>query len=640
MQAFVTNFYLSNFLTMKYVISFSYNAIPLGAKKSKTYSLHNIYRKIIYLLLFVFVNNVAAQSLIEWNIDLSKKYQQGTPIKISVQGVKPETLKLNFVTEGFGVYKKVPITQLIKNLKAFDKNGKQLSINYIAPSSYRIENANRMAYLQYNLQNIGLSSNQYQAALSQVQLPDFAILNAIGAWGYFDGYENAKCIVKVQKPPKLVGSSGLVMQRGNSIDVFEAANFEQLYESTLFYASPDTASFVLRGTRFGVYYQSLNNRITSKELSNWLQPVVDGVGEMLGSFPVSSYNFQLLFVSNQDTTIKIKHYGGRLGGAAAFVVLPDMANKTQLKKVVQRIATHELLHLLLPYSLRSNNTPALVYNHQNTSPHTWLYEGATEYLSLLVLLRSNVISEKDFWADIARKIDSAEHYPPVSLWQLSSHLTKNRYQRVYNMVYSKGALTAMALDVEINRQSGGKNDLIKVLLQLANSYGHSKYFDDKQWLNEFIGFTSPQTEQFWQRYIKQKCHSCNNEWLSMLGKQYYTTHKEVVGSFGVLGWFPDYKLGKMQLVRVGENTLGLKNGDVLLSINGNDVTTGNYVVWQDLLFRPQPKQLINVQIERQKQLIELSTIAEPFVRTRKKVIVDVESNKEQTNELKNWVLNR
>lgn len=625
---------------MKSIINFSYISMSLKDRKNKNYLLYIVCKKTICLLLFIFVNNVSAQSVIEWNIDLSKKYQQGTPVKISMRGIKTETLKLNFITQGFGEYKKIPITQLIKNLKAFDKNGKQLAINYIAPSSYRIENANRMVYLQYNLQSILLSSNQYQAALSQVQLPNFAILNAIGAWGYFDGYETAKCIVKVQKPTKLVGSSGLVMQRGNSVDVFEAANFEQLYESTLFYGSPDTVSFVVRGTRFGVHYQSLNNYVNSKELSNWLQPVVDGVGEMLGSFPVSNYDFQLLFVSNQDTTIKIKHYGGRLGGAAAFVVLPEMANKTQLKKVVQRIATHELLHLLLPYSLRSNNTPALVYNHQNTSPHTWLYEGATEYLSLLVLLRSNVISEKDFWADIARKIDQSEHYPPMPLWQLSSHLTKNKYQRVYNVVYSKGALTAMALDVELNRQSGGENDLISVLLQLANSYGHNKYFDDKQWLSEFIGLTSPQIEQFWQRYIKQKCHSCNNEWLSMLGKQYYTTHKEVVGSLGVLGWFPDYKLGKMKLVRVGENTLGVKNGDVLLSINGNDVTTGNYVVWQELLFRPEPTQLIKVKVERQKQLIELSAISQPFVRTQKKVIVDVESNKEQMKKLRNWVLNK
>lgn len=201
---------------MKYIINFIYILMSLKDKENKIYLLCIVCKKTICLLLFIFVNNVAAQSLIEWNIDLSKKYQQGTPIKISVQGVKTETLKLNFVTEGFGVYKKVPITQLIKNLRAFDKNGKQLAINYIAPSSYRIENANVMAYLQYNLQNIELSSNQYQAALSQVQLPNFAILNAIGAWGYFDGYENAKCIVKVQKPPKLVGSSGLVMQRGNS----------------------------------------------------------------------------------------------------------------------------------------------------------------------------------------------------------------------------------------------------------------------------------------------------------------------------------------------------------------------------------------------------------------------------------------
>jgi predicted metalloprotease with PDZ domain len=94
------------------------------------------------------------------------------------------------------------------------------------------------------------------------------------------------------------------------------------------------------------------------------------------------------------------------------------------------------------------------------------------------------------------------------------------------------------------------------------------------------------------------------------------------------------------LVRVGENILGVKNGDVLLSINGNDVTTGNYVVWQDLLFRPEPTQLIKVKVERQKQLIELSAISQPFVRTQKKVIVDVESNKEQMKKLRNWVLNK
>ena len=79
---------------------------------------------------------------------------------------------------------------------------------------------------------------------------------------------------------------------------------------------------------------------------------------------------------------------------------------------------------------------------------------------------------------------------------------------------------------------------------------------------------------------------------------------------------------------------------MLLSINGNDVTTGNYVVWQNLLFRPQPKQLINVQIERQKRLIELSAIAQPFVRTQKKIIVDVAKDEQQALVLRGWVLNK
>lgn len=598
--------------------------------------------KTIYLFLFFFVSThyLRAQSSIEWRIDLSKSYQQGTPVKVIVRGINTETLKLNFVTQGFGVAKNVPINQFIKNLKAFDKNGKQLAINYIAPNSFRVLDAPRMAYLQYNLQNIANVKKQYQAALSQVQLPNFAVLNAVGTWAYFEGYEKARCVVKVQKPPKLLGSSGLLMyqEQGSQIDVFEAANFEELYESTLFYASPDTASFTVKQTRFWVHYQSEHTHISSRELRNWLQPVVEEVGKMLGSFPVSTYRFQLLFVANQDTSIKASHFGGRLGGAAAFVVLPEIKNKTQLKKAVQRIATHELLHLLLPYSLRSNNTPTLAYNNQNTSPHTWLYEGATEYWSLLALLRGGMISENEFWANIARKIDQVEQYPAVSLWQLSSHLTQNKYQHIYNVVYSKGALAAMALDVAINEQSDGKNNLMRTLLTLADKYGHQNRFDDKQWFTEFVELTSPEMKQFWQQYIKQKRHPYYNEWLSVLGKQYYAVHKEIVGSFGSLGLFPDYKTGKMKLVRVGENTLGVIDGDVLISINGNTVSTGNYAVWQDMLLKPQANAFIKIQVERQKQLIELSAIAPIYKRTQKKVVKDMPTITDKNRKFRGLVL--
>lgn len=596
-----------------------------------------LYACLLLLLAVCGGNNAAAASasslpvVLRWHIDLSHPQGQSIAVWLEVSDKLPlETAHLRFLTAGFGGYKGSGAA--VQRLQATDRQGNLLPISPLSANSYRIEQAGRMLRLQYYITMPPPVVGQYSASASCWDLPRFAMLQAASTWAYIESLEQLPNEVYIHKPRAMVGSAGLdCVALNDTTDLYKAVDFEALYESTLLYSTTDTLSFRVRNCQFAVRYASLTaaagSGIDSRELYNWLQPVAVAVGNMLGTFPTQYYTFQVVMmggsIGSSDTSVQATpHYGGRLAGSAALMVLPNERNKTRLRQRVQRMATHELLHLLLPYTLRSQHTPAIVHNQADTSPHVWLYEGATEYLTHLCLLRSGLINEEQFWNEIARKIYQADQYPALSLWQLSKHVTRPKYAQQYSRVYSQGALTAMALDTELHQLSNGQQHLIDLLQQLAQQYQRQR-FDDQQFMTDLVRLSHPQIATFWQQYVQAKHPPSANTCLAVWGKQYHSLLRQVVGRYGAFGWQPDYKSGLMRAVRVANNDWGLRNGDYLTHLNQQAITTGNYALYQSLLFDPPPAQTITITVQRNQQTLQLRTTAQVYRLTRKNTIADL-----------------
>ena len=66
--------------------------------------------------------------------------------------------------------------------------------------------------------------------------------------------------------------------------------------------------------------------------------------------------------------------------------------------MIKRVALHEFMHIITPLNLHSEQIGNFDYVDPKMSKHLWLYEGITEYFANLILVRSDLITEREFLA--------------------------------------------------------------------------------------------------------------------------------------------------------------------------------------------------------------------------------------------------
>ncbi len=116
----------------------------------------------------------------------------------------------------------------------------------------------------------------------------------------------------------------------------------------------------------------------------------------------------------------------------------------------EHIITHELGHLWLGQSICAKDQ------------EFWFHEGVTDYLAYLLQARTGLIGEGELPAVFARKFDEYKAVAgKISLREAGKNKGKN-----YDLIYSGGLITALALDVEIRKATKnqkGLPDLLKIM---------------------------------------------------------------------------------------------------------------------------------------------------------------------------------
>lgn len=198
--------------------------------------------------------------------------------------------------------------------------------------------------------------------------------------------------------------------------------------------------------------------------------------------PVENYLFQVM-VTGSD-------YGGLEHSNSTALICsrndlpyPGMAQATDGYLTFLELCSHEYFHTwnvkrIQPKAYLESDLQTPVYTNQ-----LWWFEGITSYYDALILLRSGVIDESIYLKLLAKQMTRVYRMPgrfnqPVSE---SSWLTWTKfYQQDENApnaiisYYTKGSLIALALDLTIRQQTGGKRSLDDILLYLWQHFGQTR----------------------------------------------------------------------------------------------------------------------------------------------------------------------
>lgn len=282
------------------------------------------------------------------------------------------------------------------------------------------------------------------------------------------------------------------------------------------------------------------------------------------------------------------------------------------------LCSHEYFHA---WNVKRIKPAAFVpydFDRENYTTQLWAFEGITSYYDDLALLRSGVITLKD-WLEVTGKTIGNVHRAPGRLRQSLAESSFDAWNKFYrpdentpNAVvsyYAKGALAALALDLTLRRETRGSvalDDVMRTLWQRFGQSGIGVGDDDIQRLAEELSRVNL------KRFFAESIHGTRDLPL-----------KKLLAPFGVsLAWenAQTPSLGVKTATEGNELKLatvydggpaqqaGLSAGDVLVAIDGLRVTAKNL---DQMLARKKPGDTLTVHAFRRDELMELRLTAGP-----------------------------
>jgi predicted metalloprotease with PDZ domain len=251
---------------------------------------------------------------------------------------------------------------------------------------------------------------------------------------------------------------------------FLAENYDELVDCPLELGTHRTIAWSQEGVphRYAVWGPG---RIDEKRLIADTRRIIEVCSGMFEGIPYERYLFILHVVPEGRGGLEHKN-------SCALQVPPSWLDGDY--EHLLALVAHEFFHVWLGKRIRPEPLGPFDYTAENHTRHLWVVEGFTTYYTDLILLRAGLISPARYLERLGDSIARLRSLPGrhrQSLEESSFDAWIRFYRPDANTpnaqisYYHKGSLVALALDLEIRRESRGERSLDDVMRILWERYG-------------------------------------------------------------------------------------------------------------------------------------------------------------------------
>ena len=545
--------------------------------------------------------------------------------RLHVKIYPPQTQEeeINFLFPSYlpGSAERVEIGKLVIDLKAFNQNDFTMRVRKNSNNEYAIANASKLKVIEYWVDD----TYDYFRNAPKVFAPlgtnfeenENYLINFHALIGYLEGFEDVPFTVTFYRPKDLYAStSARVYREGSTIDRFYFPNFRQMADHPVMYCRPDTVKFRIDTTDFIVSVYSQNGKVLAEDVASTLIPVCEGIYSFCEGIDLPKFTF-LFFFSEDDVKKNLPlmgNYGAVQHINSSVFHLSENEDLDELLLTIQKTASHELLHIFPPLNLKTDVTSKFNFDSRKPTQNLWYYEGITEYFSLLMQVRYDLISFDDFLYEIRTKINLAEKYEPFSMVDVSSQIDVVPFNELYPNFYHKGALVALLLDIKLLDLSEGDTSLLVLLDHMHTVLGPSLVIKDEDLISEFVNYSMPEIELYFNKYVIGNTPLPYNDYFEYVGIIYKKNQVDRVKIYANISWTVTSKTNEVKIKDVKENFVGFEKGDVLLKIGEEMVTPGNIKELMEQISDLRNEDQVTFTVERGGEEIVLS--GDPWVANR------------------------
>ena len=531
---------------------------------------------------------VTKKQIIAVAIDLNNVVDDKIKIEVDPGKITEQSIIYQIPAIVPGTYAMSNYGQFVTDIKAFDKNGNELSVNKLDTNSWLINNAPKLEKITYWVNDTFDSEIEhgiYVMAGTNIEEGKNFFLNLPGLVGYFKGKKETPYQLTISHPTDLYETTSLITKNktkeDNTKDIFLANRYDEISDNPIMYAPLNNVDFTVNGVAVSLALYSPNNIHTAKDMEEDLKKMVAAQTNFLEGFSTTN-QYNILVYLFDPKVYAWSSFGALEHLSSTTVVFPETYSKEQLTNgMINGTVSHEFFHIVTPLSVHSEEIHSFDFNQPNMSKHLWMYEGITEYFANLFQVNQGLISDQEFIDEMKNKIASSLRYnDTMSFTKMSKNILEDKYAKNYGNVYQKGALIGMTLDILLREESKGTYGVRNLMKDLSEKYGQHKPFKDDEILAEIVAMTYPSVGTFFDNHLTGNVAINYDQYFEKVG---VTKKKENIDA----GYFFDSSRqmfisanNKREIFFTDrKNTalaaLGVKPNDVLKSVNGTEVTLQN-----------------------------------------------------------------
>lgn len=455
--------------------------------------------KIFSVAFFAVAWAASAQSTLRYTVNLSDTVHHAFAVSLDVPPLADSNAIFEFAATAPGTYQTMDIGRFVHKFVATDAAGNVVPSEHISTNEWRVSAPQRVRHITYRViatRDTVYKKDPIYPMCGTVLESGYALINGQGVFGFPRGMQSVPLTIRLSYPTGWKFGTPLVEHDG----VFEADSYDRLVDSPILLGPHLTTSTLeVTGVPVRIFVRTQHQDISADQVRDAMRDMLTAAGNFLGKLPVDRYTFLYDFGAYGRGTIT----GAWEHSYGSEYVLPDAPYSDAYGTQIRDIAAHEFFHVVTPLNIHSEIIEHFNFATPVPSQHLWLYEGTTEWAAHMMMLHGGLTTLPEYLAMIVQKegYDRTQFDTSWSLRKMSLASYSDSGQRQYPNIYQRGAIVAGLLDIKLLEQSNGAHGLRDLILELSKQYGKHRAFPENGLIDTIVARTSPDTRDFFNRYI-------------------------------------------------------------------------------------------------------------------------------------------
>lgn len=435
---------------------------------------------------------------ITYNLEMEEPHTHFFKVTMDITDFTDNTMLITMPAWTPGSYEIVDFARHVRNVEAINKNGETLEVSKRDKSTWKVEcGENREVSVKYEVYADKLSVHTSHLDSSH------GYLNGTSVFMYIEGYKDqtSELLIRPYKDWKI--STGLEKVGENR---FRAINYDILVDCPIEIGNHRSLFFSVDGKEHEIAVYGSGNEDEDK-LVNDFNKIVESFRDVFKGLPYRRYVFIIHLLPENENGGGLEHLNSTTIDIDRFIFSPKSRYNLFLS-----VVSHEFFHLWNVKRIRPIELGPFNYKQENYTTLLWMAEGFTNFYGWMILYRSGLIDQKEYFKHLAESIKMYELQPgakKVSVSDSSFDSWIKLYKPTANNVnsyvsyYLKGELVGLLLHlriIELTNAQKSLDDLYRFLNEKFKKDG--KGYSEKDIVNALKDVTGQDFTDFFNDYVR------------------------------------------------------------------------------------------------------------------------------------------